>query len=118
MVYRAYQSLQLREAYLLVDKARGFDLVPNYILEKLGNLEFIGTLDTDSTSQFAGFSLVQIEPQLRANGYCMLHRNTQQQAVVGLAIVGAIIGALASGSTAAILGGLIGAYLGSKNRGR
>lgn len=116
MVFQAYQSIDKKGVFLLVDIGSGIEAVPDHVLRDLGAFEFTGTFDTSAYQDVAGIPSSKVITVLNAKGYLLVQPKTADTQTLVLTVLGAIVGGLGWGATAAVLGGLIGAFLGSKSK--
>jgi uncharacterized protein YcgL (UPF0745 family) len=116
MIFQAYQSVDKKEVLLLVALGFGLDAVPDNVLRDLGAFEFAGAFNTLDYPDVAGIPSSKVDTALGTKGYLLLQPKKTEPQVLVLAVLGAVVGGLGWGATAAVLGGLIGAFVGSKTK--
>ena len=66
MVYRSSKKL---DAYLFIEKEGDFERVPQVLLDMLGKLDFVMSLDLDAREKLAQADPADIKSSLKDQGY-------------------------------------------------
>ena len=64
-----YRSNKKTDAYLFIEKQDDFKRVPQSLLDMLGNIEFVMTLDLDEREKLAQADPAEVKKSLSSQGY-------------------------------------------------